>query len=286
MVYRLLIALLLALAAVLIFPVDVQAGACADSSSGGLLVLPSQEGVALWPGGAMIQQMFVICGDELKDIAKCEPELKGIKCITYVDYIIPGPPAPPEKILEFYAGTLIEPDWRPVLLVGGQHPKGVYQGPKTIISVAARPRGASVIGICGKIGACSLPAVERVVRAVLARRANVPAEILDQVNAAIELQMTGKATEAVALMRCVVASCPSASAAHYYLGVFLSDQGKLDEAGQQFRQAISLAPLNTAYRVRYAQFLCARGDIANAQYELNQVAAINPQAAKLNLLAN
>ena len=52
-------------------------------------------------------------------------------------------------------------------------------------------------------------------------------------------------------------------------------------AGQHFRRAIGITPLNTFFRVDYAEFLSDHGDLENAQYELEQAASIDPWATSL-----
>lgn len=250
------------------------AGMPAVSASESVLVLPPVQGVVLWPAGARIVQMFDIQGCDLTQIAKSTPGLDKVRRIKVVDYVIPGPPAPPDKILEFYAGTLIQPDWLLFSARGGPSPRASYKCSNAIVSVIARPRGAMVIEIDGKMDTSNLPAVDCVVRNIMACREQIPTELMSRLNSAIDLQQAGRIGEAIACLRSIICDCPKVAAAHYYLAVSLVDQCKYDEAGQQFREAIVLAPLNTVFRVRYGAFLVSRGDIENGQYELTQAAAI------------
>jgi tetratricopeptide (TPR) repeat protein len=244
-------------------------------------VVGGPPGLPLWPPGARVVQGFELTGEELKPILEAEPGLAGVRSIRVIDYVLPGPPAPPDKILEFYAQALREPAWHAFFQKGGPDAKAAYRGPAGFISVLARPRGATVTHIEGEIELSDMPTLERVVREAVARRERVPLEARDKVDAALRLRQAGKIEEAVAELRTVVAAYPMADIAHFSLAKLLAEQRRFEEAGQHFRRAISLSPLNSVFRGEYAQFLADRGDLENAQYELQQATTIDPWSPPL-----
>lgn len=247
---------------------------------------PPPGGPMLWPAGAKVEQIFELRGDELERTLQDYEGLKGVRAMRVVDYTVPGPPAPPQDILDFYARTLREPAWRSFFKSskGGPDVAAVaYRGPGGFISVLARPRGATVTHIEGEIELSDLPTLERVVREAVARRERVPLQARDRVQAAVRLAGEGRTDEALAELRSVISDYPMADAAYFNLAKLLVEKGQIDEAGDRFRDAIALAPLNAAFRAEYARYLSVRGDTTNAEYELSQAATIDPWSAPLQI---
>jgi TolA-binding protein len=243
------------------------------------LVLPPPKGVVLWPAGARVEQMLILRRDELDRALKDHPEVKGVKRVLVVDYVIPGPPAPPSQILDFYATSLSQPEWKPVFLCGGTEPRIAYKGDCGFVSILPRSRGATVVYTEGDVKPSDVPVVDRAVRAVVEQCEKVPAEAKDHIGVALDLRRQGKTAEAASQLRAVAAQYPSADTAQFYLATVLAEQRQFAEAGRHFRRAIVLSPSNAKFRVAYAEYLIGRGDFGGAQYELGQGAALDPGAS-------
>ena len=239
---------------------------------------PPPHAVALWPPEARIEQLIELHDEELRQMLRPYPGLGTVRSVRIADYSLPGPPAPPEGVLEFYSRTLREPAWHLFFRnVGGPGTaRAAYRGPGGFISVLARPGGAIVTHIEGEVELSAVPTLERAIRETVAGREHTPMEARDKVEAALRLRREGKTEEAAAGLRAVIAKFPMADIAHFNLARLLAERGQFEEAGQHFRRAVSLAPLNTVFRADYARFLADRGDLENARYELEQSVTIDP----------
>lgn len=248
---------------------------------------PPQPGLVLWPPGVRMEQMFELRGDELEQTLSPYDMLSGVRSIRVIDYTMPGPPAPPDRILEFYASALREPAWHQFFQssrAASELASVAYRGPQGFISVLARPRGATVTHIEGEIDLADIPTLEKVVREAVARRDQAPIEARNRVEAAVQLRQAGKNEEAAAELRAILTDYPNVHTAHFILAQILVERNRFDEAGQEFRCAIGIAPLDSICRAEYALFLQKRGDKTNARYELEQAATIDPWTAPLQLM--
>ncbi len=86
----------------------------------------------------------------------------------------------------------------------------------------------------------------------------------------------GRFEEAIQEYRQVIEIMPDYAAAHYNLGVALISKGNIDEAIQQFNQALRIQPNFTAGRNKLGVALASKGDIDGAMECFRQAIQSNP----------
>lgn len=245
---------------------------------------PPKTGIVLWPAGARIQQVFELGGNDLAKMLQGQPGLERVRSIFIADYMIPGPPAAPSNILEFYTGTLRAPAWQPFFQNASAGPDSAsiaFKGPKGYISVLARPNGATVTFVEGNIDISAIPLMERVLREALSSNDRGPMDARDKVDAALQMRQAGRIDDATRLLQRIVTDYPQSAIAHFELAKLLAEQRDYNQSGEHFRRAIGLLPLDVMFRAGYAQFLMDLGDFENAQHELEQAATMDPWSPQL-----
>ncbi len=250
----------------------------------GLPVIRPPQDVVLWPAGARIQQMFELQGNDLAQVVRNHQELQKVHSIIIADYVIPGPPALPSSILEFYTLTLYPPEWTPFFQstkISTESASIAFKGKNGFISVLARPTGATVTYIKGQIELSAVPLLERVVREAIASKGREPVEARERVDAALQLRAEGKVQDAIKCLQGVIRDYPNSPTAHINLAMIYREQRNYEAAGEHFRRAIGIAPFNAGFRGEYALMLMERGDLERAQYELEQAVTMDPWSTSL-----
>ncbi len=106
-----------------------------------------------------------------------------------------------------------------------------------------------------------------------------------QLKSAEDLLDTGKADQAIPLLRGITAEKPDLEAAHYLLGLAYMERSQNDEAETEFQKALALDGENSAYRVNLAAVYLRKNQPDRAVAQLIPVVEKDPQnfLAQVNL---
>jgi predicted Zn-dependent protease len=278
--------LALAIVVLTLLPMLAKADSAAVSCPSGLSVPMPEKGIALWPAGAVVQQMLQLSGKDLQTLLKNYPKLRKVNKIVIAEYAIPGPPAPAADILDFYLGTLRPPAWKAFYQstkCDSTTASIAFKGNKGYISVLARPSCATVTYVNGEVALTAIPQLEQVLREALCCQEAEPVGARERMDSACRIALSGKTDEAITQLKAILVDYPTSAAVNFHIGRLFAEQHKNDEAGQSFRRAISLAPSNPAFRIEYARLLANSGDREKAEYELEQAVAFNPSSIQVHL---
>ena len=112
-----------------------------------------------------------------------------------------------------------------------------------------------------------------------------PNSLLAATNLYQILQKQNRLDEGIKVIRDIVAINPGDDQAHYFLGNALTDQGDqgdqglLEEAASEYREAIRLGPSQTAPRINFASLLTRQGKFDDALSQYRELVLMLPRVA-------